>query len=89
MDFFGFIIQIIVTVIIVAIVEKVSKTELPYGWIGNIIAGLIGGWIGQQLLGHSWGPSLGGVMIFQTFIGAFILIVVVKWALGQLAKNRK
>jgi len=88
MDILGFIIQILVTIVIVAIVEQVSKTELPYGWIGNIIAGLIGGWIGQQLLGHSWGPSLGGVMLIQTFIGAFILIVVVKWALGQLAKRK-
>lgn len=88
MDILGFIIQVIVTVIVVAIAEKLSKTELPYGWIGNFIAGLIGGWLGQQLLGHGWGLSIGGVLIFQTLIGAIILIVVVKWILGQIAKRR-
>jgi uncharacterized membrane protein YeaQ/YmgE (transglycosylase-associated protein family) len=85
----GFILQIIITVIIVAIVEKVSKTELPYGWIGNIIAGLIGGVLGQYLLGNNWGPSLAGVLLIQTFVGALVLILVVKWIIGQIAKNRK
>ncbi len=87
MGILGFIIQLLVTIVIVAIAEKISKTELPYGWIGNLVAGLIGGWLGQQLLGHGWGPSIGGVLIIQTLIGAIVLIVLVKWILGQLAKR--
>jgi uncharacterized membrane protein YeaQ/YmgE (transglycosylase-associated protein family) len=85
----GFIIMLLVTIVIVAIVEKISKTNLPYGWIGNIIAGFIGGWLGQILLGNTWGLSIGGVLIFQTFIGALVLILVVKWILGKIAANKK
>ncbi|MGI6366937.1 MAG: GlsB/YeaQ/YmgE family stress response membrane protein [Anaerolineae bacterium] len=88
MDFLGLLIQLIVTIIIVAIAEKISKTEVPYGWIGNIIAGLIGGWLGQILLGNTWGPSLGGVLIVQTFIGALVLIAVVKWLMKTIKARR-
>ena len=71
----GLIGSLIVTIIIVAIVEKVSKTELPYGWLGNIVVGIIGGFLGQVLLGQ-WGLSLMGVYVIQTFIGSFVFIVV-------------
>ncbi len=83
----GFIVQLIVTIIVVAIAERISKTQVPYGWIGNIIAGLIGGWLGQMLLGSGWGLSIGGVLIFQTLIGSVVLILVVKWLLGKFAKR--
>jgi uncharacterized membrane protein YeaQ/YmgE (transglycosylase-associated protein family) len=89
MGILGFLASLVITIIIVAIVEKVSKTQLPYGWIGNIIAGLIGGVLGQYLLGNTWGPSIFGVLLIQTFVGALVLILVVKWILGQIAKNKK
>jgi uncharacterized membrane protein YeaQ/YmgE (transglycosylase-associated protein family) len=49
---------------------------------------MIGGFVGQLLLGQ-WGLSLMGVYVIQTFIGSFIFIVVAKWVMGQIAKNRK
>ncbi len=84
----GFIGSLIITIIIVAIVEKVSKTNLPYGWLGNIIVGFIGGVVGQFLLGQ-WGPFIFGVYIIQTFIGALIFILVAKWIMGMIAKSRR
>ena len=81
----GWIMALIITIVIVAIVERVSKTQLPYGWLGNIVVGLIGGVLGQVLLGQ-WGLSLAGVYIIQTFIGSLVLIIVAKWVMKQLAK---
>ncbi len=83
----GFIASLIVTIIIVAIVERVSKTNLPYGWLGNIVAGFIGGFIGQIVLGQ-WGLSIAGVYIIQTFLGSLAFILITKWVLGKLGKGR-
>lgn len=88
MDILGFIGMLIITIIIVGIVEMISRTKLPYGWLGNIVAGLIGGWLGQQILGNTWGPSLAGVLLIQTFIGSLILIIVAKWVMGAIAKSK-
>ncbi len=82
----GWIMALIITIVIVAIVERVSKTELPYGWLGNIVVGFIGGWLGQILLKPTWGPTIAGVFIIQTFIGSLVLIIVAKWVMKQLAK---
>ncbi len=78
---------LVVTIIIVAIVETVSRTKLPYGWLGNIVVGFIGGYIGQVVLGQ-WGLSIAGVYIIQTFLGALVFIVVAKWIMGMIAKSR-
>ena len=56
----GWIGALLVTIVIVAVVEMISKTQLPYGWLGNIVVGFIGGIIGQLVLGQ-WGLSLYGV----------------------------
>jgi uncharacterized membrane protein YeaQ/YmgE (transglycosylase-associated protein family) len=84
----GWIGALIITIIIVAIVEKVSKTNLPYGWLGNIIVGLIGGVIGQFVLGQ-WGLYIFGVYIIQTFLGSLAFILVAKWIMAQVAKSRR
>lgn len=84
----GFIASLIVTIIIVAIVEMLSKTNLPFGWLGNIVAGFIGGYLGQILLGQ-WGLSIAGVYVIQTFIGSFLFIMLMKFVLGLIAKSRR
>lgn len=40
---------------------------LLYGWIANIVAGLIGAWIGQGLL-STWGPSLAWQALIPSII---------------------
>ena len=84
----GWIGALLITVVIVAIVERISKTNLPYGWVGNIVAGFIGGVVGQLLLGQ-FGPFLFGVYLIPTFVGSFIFIMGAKLLLGQLAKMRR
>ncbi|MEN8207634.1 MAG: GlsB/YeaQ/YmgE family stress response membrane protein [Candidatus Fermentibacteria bacterium] len=88
MSIIGFICTLIITIFIVGIVEKISKTKLPYGWIGNIIVGFIGGVLGQYVLGNTWGPSIFGVLIVQVFLGSLALILIGKWVMGFIAKGR-
>jgi uncharacterized membrane protein YeaQ/YmgE (transglycosylase-associated protein family) len=85
----GWLGALLITIVIVAIVESISKTNLPFGWIGNIIAGLIGGYLGQLLLGNTWGPSIFGVLIVQTFIGSLVFILLAKLILNAVGRNRR
>lgn len=46
--------------------------QLPYGWLGAVVAGLVGGWLGSLILG-TFGPTIYGVNIIPTFLGAAVL----------------
>ncbi|MBK9092499.1 MAG: GlsB/YeaQ/YmgE family stress response membrane protein [Anaerolineae bacterium] len=83
----GWIAALLVTIVIVAAVEMVSKTNLPYGWVGNIVVGFIGGVLGQVVLGQ-WGLTLYGVYVIQTFIGALVFVLAAKWVMGRMAARR-
>jgi len=87
MELCGWLGALLVTIAIVAVVEMVSRTKLPYGWLGNIIVGFIGGVIGQYILGQM-GPFIFGVYLIPTFVGALLFILVAKWIMGMLAKSR-
>ncbi|MEH7458681.1 GlsB/YeaQ/YmgE family stress response membrane protein [Bacillus sp. JJ1127] len=50
--------------------------DVPGGVIGNIIAGIIGSWVGTVLFGK-FGPIIGGFAIIPALIGAVILIFIV------------
>lgn len=52
------------------------------GLIANIIAGLVGSSVGQSLLG-SWGPSLAGMAIIPSIVGAVIVVAVVSFLFGK------
>ena len=48
----------------------------------GIIANLIGSAVGQSLLG-SWGPSLAGMAIIPSIVGAVIVVAVVSFLFGK------
>ena len=50
--------------------------------IANIFAGLIRASVGQSLLG-SWGPSLAGMALLPSIVGAAIVITVVSFFTGR------
>ena len=52
--------------------DTVVPGQLPWGWVGAILAGLIGSWLGVRLLGHL-GPELFGIAIIPGFVGAVVL----------------
>ena len=78
----GFIWALIVGGVIGAIAGAITKKGSSMGIIANIIAGLVGSTIGQAILG-TWGPSLAGMAIVPSIIGAVILVAIVLWILGR------
>ena len=52
------------------------------GIIANVLAGLVGSSVGQHLLG-TWGPSLAGMALIPSVLGAVIVIAVVSFFLGK------
>lgn len=71
----GFIWMLIVGGIIGWIGGLIASRDVPGGIIGNIIAGLVGSWLGTLILGH-WGPQLAGISIVPAIIGAVILVFI-------------
>lgn len=60
----------------------ITKKGGSMGIIANIIAGLVGSSVGQSLLG-SWGPSLAGMAIIPSIVGAVIVVAVVSYLFGR------
>ncbi|HGR1133063.1 TPA: GlsB/YeaQ/YmgE family stress response membrane protein [Streptococcus pneumoniae] len=52
------------------------------GIIANVFAGLVGAYVGQSLLG-SWGPSIAGMALLPSIVGAAIVITVVSFFTGR------
>lgn len=56
--------------------------DIPFGIVGNIIAGFVGAWLGGLLLGE-WGPETGGFYIFPALIGAIVLVAILSLILRK------
>lgn len=82
----GLLWQLLIGAIIGAFAGYLTSRNMPMGWIGNIVAGLIGSSIGERLLG-SWGPQLAGMALAPSIIGAVILVLLVSLVFTSM--NRK
>ncbi|MGX7195526.1 GlsB/YeaQ/YmgE family stress response membrane protein [Enterococcus olivae] len=80
----GLIWSLIVGGVIGAIAGAIINKGSSMGLIANVVAGLVGSAIGQSLLG-SWGPSLAGMALIPSIIGAIILIAVVSFFISRSA----
>ena len=72
----GLIITCIVGGLIGALAGMITGKDFPLGIVGNVIAGLIGSWVGSALFGH-WGPEWGGIFILPALLGAIVFILIV------------
>ncbi|HYU19358.1 MAG TPA: hypothetical protein VEQ11_11760, partial [Chloroflexota bacterium] len=54
--------------------DAVVPGRLPGGWLGAVLAGVVGGFIGHLVLGN-FGPALFGVRIIPAFVGAVLIAV--------------
>ena len=64
------------------IAGAITKKGGALGTIANIVAGLIGSSVGQSLFG-TWGPSLAGMALIPSIIGAVIVVAVVSFFFGK------
>ncbi|EFM38446.1 transglycosylase associated protein [[Eubacterium] yurii subsp. margaretiae ATCC 43715] len=60
----------------------ITKKGGAMGIIANIIAGLLGSSVGQSLFG-TWGPTLAGMALVPSVLGAVIVIAVVSFFFGK------
>ena len=74
--------SIIVGGVIGLIAGGITKKGSSMGIIANIVAGLVGSSVGQSLVG-SWGPSLAGMALVPSILGAVIVVAVVSFFLGK------
>ena len=78
----GLLWSLIIGAVIGAIAGAITGKGNSMGWIANIVVGLVGSALGQALLG-SWGPSLAGMALVPSIIGAVILVLIVSFFLGR------
>ncbi|WP_108669094.1 GlsB/YeaQ/YmgE family stress response membrane protein [Peribacillus acanthi] len=71
-----FILSVIVVLVIGAVANKVSHLHMPGSWVGILVAGYTGTWVGPYLFG-TWGPILVGYALVPSLIGAILVVVVV------------
>lgn len=77
---------IIIGAVIGIIGSSIVGRDMPGGWVGNIVGGLLGSWLGSNLLG-SWGPHVAGMAVLPAIIGAMIVVFLVSLIIG--ATRRK
>lgn len=78
--------QLLIGAVIGAVAGALTSRGTPMGWIGNILAGLIGSWLGESLLG-SWGPTIAGMALVPSIIGAVILVVIVSMIMSGMNRS--
>lgn len=74
--------SLLIGALIGAAAGALTKKGGSMGWLANIAAGLIGSSVGQSLFG-TWGPSLAGMALVPSILGAAIVIAVVSFFLGK------
>ncbi|WP_221912764.1 GlsB/YeaQ/YmgE family stress response membrane protein [Streptococcus halichoeri] len=79
----GVIWTLIVGGIIGLVAGAITKKGGSMGWIANIVAGLVGAYVGQALLG-SWGPSLAGMALIPSIIGAVVVVIITSLVLSKM-----
>lgn len=83
--YMGFIWSLIIGGLLGWIASLITGKDIPGGIFGNIIAGMIGAWVGSAILGD-FGPVIGGYAIIPALIGAIILIFIVSVILRMFKK---
>ncbi|ALT81533.1 MULTISPECIES: GlsB/YeaQ/YmgE family stress response membrane protein [Streptococcus] len=74
--------SLIVGALIGVMAGAITNRGESMGCIYNIFAGLVGSFVGQSLFGF-WGPSLAGMAILPSILGAIIVIAVVDLFFGK------
>ncbi|MFJ5622613.1 GlsB/YeaQ/YmgE family stress response membrane protein [Peribacillus loiseleuriae] len=54
--------------------------DVPFGVVGNIIAGFVGAWLGSLVLGN-WGPVISNFAIIPALIGAIVFVFILSMIL--------
>ena len=87
MTLLGFVILLAVAFVVGAIGESIAGLKVPGGWLGSILAGVVGAWVGGMLL--HFGPAVGGIQIIPAIIGAALLVLVLRLVMGGTRRTTR
>jgi uncharacterized membrane protein YeaQ/YmgE (transglycosylase-associated protein family) len=73
MSILAFILFLIVAATCAWIAERFVPSTVPGGFFASAIVGIIGAWVGGNLMGH-FGPDLAGVALIPCILGSAILV---------------
>lgn len=74
--------KLFIGALIGAIAGRFTQKSGSMGCITNIIAGLMGSFVGHALFGE-WGPRLAGMAIVPSILGAIIVVAVASFFLNK------
>jgi uncharacterized membrane protein YeaQ/YmgE (transglycosylase-associated protein family) len=64
------------------ITARIAPSDMPFGFLGAILAGIIGSWLGSLLLGRI-GPVVFGIPVISALIGAIIVTLIYSLVVGR------
>jgi len=71
----GFILTLLVAAFVGWIGDAIVKNDMPGGFWGAMLAGLIGSWIGAYIpFFNNIGPTVGGIALIPAILGAAIFV---------------
>lgn len=76
MTLVGLIVLLVVAFVVGALGEMIGGVKVPGGFIGSIVVGFVGAWIGGALL--HFGPVVGGIQIVPAIIGAIVFALALR-----------
>ena len=86
---FGFLLMLLVAAIAGFLGDALVPGHMPGGWLGAIVAGLLGSAVGGYLFGAlniPTGPELGGLAIIPAILGAALVVFLVGLVSGALRR---
>ena len=81
MDFISFLILLVISVVVSAILHFVFKYYIVSGWwsfLSKVLIGWIGAWLGSPVFGYWWqGVNYKQVYIVPAILGCIVLLICV------------
>ena len=86
----NFIIYLIVAAVVGLVAESLVGRRLPFGFVGAIIAALVGAWLLTKVIVISGIGDINvfGVLIFRALVGAIILVAIWQLLMVGLSRGR-
>lgn len=88
----GFLVMLLVAAIVGFIGDALVPGRMPGGWVGAIVAGLLGSAIGGYLfnaLNIPSGPVLGGLAIIPSILGAALVVLLLGMLSGAMTRHNR
>jgi uncharacterized membrane protein YeaQ/YmgE (transglycosylase-associated protein family) len=86
----NFLIYLIVAAVVGLVAESLVGRRLPFGFVGAIIAALVGAWLLTKviIINGIGDINVYGVLIFRALVGAIILVAIWQLVTSGLGRGR-